>query len=95
MDRLEQLNKKLAKWAGFEFVNYRYWLYPDGTYHKELPNFPQSLDACFEWLMQKPKSKVFLVLWAMDVVCDWAEGKEPRPALALCLAIEKLINGGQ
>ncbi len=57
------------------------------------PNFPNSLDACFKWLMKQVGEKLgekeyikFLMWWVLHM----EEGGE---ALALCSAIEKLIDG--
>ena len=63
---MEELNKKLAEWAGFfyghsrnlETMNYEGgWHYPLATKGAcmavDLPNFTQSLDACFKWLEPK------------------------------------------
>ena len=59
------------------------------------PNFPQSLDACFKWLVPKLSATMFtssyqllLIRWVLDFTYD-----DKEPALALCLAIEKLIDG--
>ena len=51
------LNKKMAEWAGFRYINNKL-LYPDGTdtfdnLNKPHINFTNSLDACFKWLVPK------------------------------------------
>ncbi len=122
----QELNKKLAEWAGFEFgtgtVDFPDigvtevvdgWHYPNKTFVPKwatmdggLPNFPESLDACFKWLVPKLGSKDLLI-WIRcdniprvtitdaikDEVLITVLGKEL--ALALCLAIEKLIDTTQ
>jgi len=94
----QKLNKKLAEWAGWTpselkalTVDRRYFL---GL--REIPNFTQSLDACFEWLWGKA---IKMLADTEREGCEkllglWLE--EPGPPLtplALCLAIEKLIEG--
>ena len=108
----QELNKKLAEWAGFkstdvpDVLNYQQghkeWCYPNLRCKLDLPTFTQSLDACFKWLV--PKLKHYeLSNWAWKKHTGWAgiekiERIEYRfaiadtPALALCLAIEKLID---
>ena len=89
----QELNKKLAEWAG---------LHPrersDGHTIERIdqPNFTQSLDACFKWLVPEAHNKLgdikfynLMAHWIRDTIY----GKEP--ALILCLAIEKLIDGGK
>ena len=85
----QKLNEKLAKWGGIgidEFIMYK----------KEY-NFIQSLDACFKWLVPKLEKELptadfyeLLKKWLYHLV--WSGG---NPALALCLAIDKLIDGGK
>lgn len=99
----DELNKKLAEWAGFCFMDRRKGLlvFPDRTRRpiNELPSFTESLDACFKWLVPKVKSMLdtkptsteyykFLLMWIGDI-----EDKLGHEALSLCLAIEKLIDG--
>jgi len=48
------LNEKLAKWASVKYC--RYWSHPghdDRLCDGPIPNFTQSLDACFKYLMPK------------------------------------------
>ena len=64
---MEELNKKLALWAGFVWHNYGvydyeyketriedpYWENPQGRKRTRLPDFPNDLNACFKWLVPK------------------------------------------
>ena len=94
------LDNKMAKFGGFEFVNNYRWLYPDGTYHKQALDFSYSLDACFKWLVPKLRyislhydsKRKYLVSvdGGEDAGVEVAEAE--TPALALCLAISKLIE---
>ena len=53
------MNEKLAEWAGFRLVSnvpVPYYQNPNRqavTRSGDMPNFTQSLDACFEWLVPK------------------------------------------
>lgn len=114
---MDEVNKKLAEWAGFTQKDYNVpsplggialmfqgWLSPKGEkLHGRFPIFTESLDACERWLM--PKLHQVTIIWEFNNQCyaevviqpeyeyihykEWAE----TPALALCLAIEKLIDG--
>ena len=113
----QELNTKLAEWVGFKKANikwdYHYevgirvpdWLYPsDPRYcERELPNFPESLDACFKWLVPKldfGQMELYSLedgtwLFHLNYVGKEDKGYSGRgktPALALCLAIEELIG---
>ena len=107
--REQELDKKLAEWAGFEFkevkfgteiipqwcgINFADW---------EPPKFTQSLDACFKWLVLKLKKEgytvsVYFGLETNYATAGYADSEvneavyNSNPALALCLAIEKLID---
>jgi len=125
----QELNKKLAEWAGWTHIPYRIhpaeqykinddcWLEPGyDTFTLEHwcfnpPEFSRSLDACFKWLVPKlnklcdimlswskgnkqrafhvSKNKYTATVWLVDKT---VEGSGEHPALALCLAIEKLID---
>ena len=86
------------------------WWRPDGDYEgSKLPNFTQSLDACREWLV--PKLRHYELRDSQDKhqayvnICvtflehgefpPYESSRAETPALAFCLAIEKLINGGK
>ena len=101
----QKLNEKLARWAGFrpatqgEYspgstpqpdMERRGWgiMYPDGQIKWYLPSFDSSLNSCFKWLVPKlDQAQYYEVLRSIKV-------KTETPALAICLAIEKLIDGG-
>ena len=115
---MNEKNKKLAEWAGIEWkitertynrLEQDIWVYPDGTIKDEPPNFTQSLDDCFKWLVPDRISEITFMFASNCVSCDiedlevtFFEGhvntetiKEAwsKSALALCLAIEKKIDG--
>ena len=130
----EELNKKLAEWAGFKLRHtgikdeIPVWLEPDDNYAPDnptayffggknygLPDFTSSLDACFKWLVPKMENvggrrleEIHLYptsrgnyLCELDMVqiedrrspeCEVKWAAAETSALALCLAIEKLID---
>jgi len=114
---MKELNKKLAEWAGFIFdegAEYGIppilglWYAPDNNQigYPELPQFTQSLDACFKWLVPKvvggdsytvdirtEKYQTWVHLIAHYYMDKSYDTQDKEPALALCLAIEKLIDG--
>ena len=84
------------------------WHTPDGyptvswVGHGSLPRFTDSLDLCFRWLVPKcghvglstAGGNFDVTVWAKDADSEY-EGimvRETTPALALCKAIEKLID---
>jgi len=97
----EELNKKLALWAGFakhrQFSDW--WYRPDGRDISRLPRFTSSLDACFKWLEPKLLSYQLNNWGNNNHHCvihregvNYVGAYAKTPALALCLAIEKLIE---
>lgn len=102
---MDELNRKLAEWAGFKLDLWdgkAYWVTPDGFPGSSVPDFTHSLDACFKWLVPKLKGLCYLdFTYQQELMCeisgdDWlydAEGE--TPALALCKAIEKMIDGSR
>lgn len=108
----QALNKKVAEWAGFRQElapdSFRHiygdiWRFPNSWWAHEPPNFTQSLDACFKWLVPnlqrveitqelKQQSYARIVVQPNLKYEDYQEWDD-TPALALCLAIEKLIDG--
>lgn len=102
----EELRKKLAEWAGFKHGWFD-WRYPDGEYWRELPNFTESLDPCFKWFgpkleyffefrfnetLWKDEDKRWRCRLFNKGFKDRFESYGNTPALALCRAIEKLID---
>jgi len=113
----QELNRKLAEWAGFEFnddwADDRPYKSPDGVILHSWKDFTQSLDACFKWLVPM-LTKEFIELeihldylvkhrgWNVSLFDGFYNVDEPKhnlacafanePALALCKAIEKLID---
>lgn len=102
---MNELNKKLAEWAGF-----RIWQNvvhdgnqvcristkvdcPDGT-TRMLPNFPESLDSCFKHLVPK---YISILMESVNeqtayemLFYKWLRFGYDAPAL--CKAIEELIK---
>jgi len=77
------------------------WGYPDHESYTNVPDFVHSLDACFKWLVPKINDLrlyrdegVFSVhVYAAAYDNEGAYGRdEASPALALCKAIENLID---
>lgn len=108
---LQKLKEKLAMWAEFTQItrkeaydigHYTLWENALGYSHGELPDFPNSLDACFKWLVPKLRITHHIHFHSYDGKVDWRVvlsntnetiyGRHNEPALALCLAIEKLID---
>ena len=110
----QELNEKLAKWAGFkkwteekklpwETIGVIYKA-PDNSYNS-LPTFANSLDICFKWLVPKLAQKGYIVIVGSFehngyyAFAYYFLNPEPTqtipadtPALALCRAIEQLID---
>lgn len=119
---MEELNKKIAEWAGFKFVEEVtehlgggreeitpcYWNYPDGDWGYLLPDFTDpvwGIAYCFKYVVPKIASwRVVLyqndaggVTSYIDSACKCGMWEETlsfaeTPALAFCLAVEKLID---
>lgn len=107
----QELNKKLTEWVGIKFtdptkkyVTLREYadILNDGR-----PDFTQSLDACFKWLVPKLQDQeLFVTLLTSSIQFPdgsfscllslgmhvQIETRAKTSALALCLAIEKLID---
>ena len=100
----EELNKKQAEWAEVRYC--KAWNNPghdNRTCDEPVTDFTQSLDACFKWLVPKVIESGFnthihvesrtgrtKVVISNAFLTYMKASKEP--ALALCLAIEKLID---
>ena len=106
--KLQELNKKLAEWAGINPIPMEKIYYDHSTeIVEDLPNFTQSLDACFKWLVPKlnlEEDELYGITFTYNqpdggITCSVATEKKlsqaqgGNSALALCLAIEKLIDG--
>ena len=99
--KIRELNRKLAEWAGWrQSINYN-----DPELNDEYPpDFTQSLDACFKWLVSEllVDQRFTMTIWNGKKLW-YAQLSRPHKffiikeaetlALALCLAIEKLIDG--
>lgn len=113
---MEELNKKLAEWAGLDLKWGRLegkdygkmvLVFNDANgYRQETQAFTQSLDACFKWLVPKvvggdsytidmrtEKYQTWAHLIAHYYMDKSYDVQDKDPALALCKAIEKLIEG--
>jgi len=119
----QELNRKLAEWAGLvydegaEYIGgggnnnnnlmYGLWFPPDNSQDGTPcpPPFTQSLGACFKWLAPKVLRNGYTIeayTTTEDTAVNIARAGEtkawdckPEYALALCLAIEKLIDREQ
>ena len=77
------------------------WHYPDSSFHPYSPDFPHSLDACFKLLV--PQAIAELANMDLSTIKEatkklfqlWVEQEAETHTLALCLVIEKLIDGGK
>jgi len=100
-------NKELAEWAGLKFTDASVPTivkHPDG-YYSVCPNFTESLDACFKWLVPKIiKDGNYSIIITQDIagctayVRPLQSGRQydatdnRSPALALCRAVLKVIR---
>lgn len=105
MTEAKELNRKLAEWAGFKFdkggssmsgIYIRPRWYCSKPYYKDLdlPDFTESLAACFKWLMPKAikefgGEQVYQTV-KIPLIGFIFAGNAIAPAL--CLAIEELID---
>lgn len=109
-----KLKRKLAEFAGFKQADIKKhyyfevggerlpkWIEPGRDWHIKLPDFPESLDACFKWPVPKVIDKLMAEQECSSDLAyailfkKWLQELEliiPEAALALCLAIEKLID---
>lgn len=92
----DQLNAILQEWAGLKFYD-PCIVFDDEDNSYDAFDFTDSLDACFERLVPKLSSykldstnPKFHHAYLGKNYSAWAE----TPALALCLAIKKMIDGG-
>lgn len=95
------LDKRLEEWVGFIPIaidGYApFWKDPNYKNIDNAPDFTESLDACFKWLVPKYISILMESVSEQTayemLFYKWLQ--EGFDALALCLAIEKLIDGGK
>jgi len=103
----QALNKKLAEWAGFKEFNWSedesgILMWSDEGKCREWLDFTDSLDACFKWIVKDNwavsiNSKTTCILtiprpkgvYGSD---NYVGQRKGEPALALCLALEKMID---
>lgn len=104
----EELNRKLAEWVGLQWKlatnGEKHWF--DGenicspTIDGQIP-FTSSLNACFKWLVPKLLGGVMIEFgrwgegWSVEInteTDDRYTAYGETPALALCKAIEQLIE---
>ena len=100
------LNKKLTEWARIDTARVENPDTGERWYYEEsIPDFTNSLDACLKWLV--PRLTFWEVIqyndlwtkayvWAGEESTQFGKHESPEPihpALALCLAISKLIDG--
>ena len=105
----KELNKEMAEFAGFKYADKQVWVedhyepvepgweYPDGSWHRTLPNFPSSPNACVKHL--RPRFDFSQIQFYKDRAVVWlgkslhqGTGFAPpdEPALAFCLAVRDL-----
>ena len=103
----KELAKKLAEWRGFRKVKHfdgedlvEKWCL-NGLYYLVPPDFTHSLEACFKELV--PALNVHYIKFTSGGNCELRTWDGPvytnspikssiKPSLALCLAIEKLVD---
>ena len=79
-----------------------FWRGPDGSVKCGVPDFTTSLDACFKWLVPQLSSyeiatadgqfKGHCAVVFRRPASDMVEADGDTPALALCKAIEKMME---
>ena len=92
-DREEQISKdklrrRLAEWAGFKWnATKNHWIDPSGNQDSP-PDFVDSLDACFHWLMPLIRLIRFDYIgsgiWPSGEITEWQVGivsrTKPKPS---------------
>lgn len=90
---------------------YLRYVYPTGQKKSLLPNFTSSLNACFKWLVPKVvttirwvelksgnlgyEAKIVRLEMYVEPQVEYEDFDKDSPALALCKAIEQLIDKEQ
>ena len=74
----EELRKRLAQWVGFKWdPSMNSWIDPNGN-RGNPPDFVESLDSCFTWLM--PRIKLIRIdyigsgIWPNGEITEWQVG---------------------
>ncbi len=82
-----------------DYGSKQHWVYLDGEESFFLPDFTTSLDDCFEYIVPKLDSYMLKEnIWGVEHHCHVimkgksATASEETPAVALCRAVEKLID---
>jgi len=94
-----ELCEKVMNWMPPDKIGQATWY----SVHK-LPDFTKSLDACFKWLVPRASEDGYEIAISTEGKDYYGElfsqgqgdhfqAKAEIPSLALCLAIEKLIDG--
>ena len=106
-EELQELNEKLARWAGFVPCGKSFeWPNQKGMYyHAPAPDFTSSLDAQVKWLWPKLIfCEILMPIFSMDGNFKARVAKNTNkeyisyantPALAAARAIEQLIDNGR
>lgn len=117
---MTELNEKLAKFAGFRYLPYKdvegfgdgyIWVHPDweygnGKWNMDLPNFTDSLNACFEHIepelyrrglrYQLTRLQDGHMAEILEPSKGWADvvayAVDEKPATAFCKAVEILME---
>lgn len=104
----QKLNEKIAKWLGWEH-EFNYWYEYDKDNYKRrrpIPCFCSSLDMCFKYIAPKLAEKGIVITvgsfehsgyYAVAYYFDKSEpeliGDDKSASMALCRAVEKVIDG--
>jgi len=83
-----------------DFFDFEYWTEPNSDEMDFCPDFTHSLDACFKWLV--PRISHYLMhrtanghyAECVGIRGETGSAEAETAPLALCLAIERLIEGG-
>jgi len=110
MSELQELNEKLARWAGFAldyFTTPPYWVNPHGEPINKPPDFTTDLNAQVKWLWPKldcPSITFNIELGKCNCELQtYIKGRyvmydgwanDNEPALAAARAIEQVIDSG-
>jgi len=107
----EIIQEAIAKWLGFHKVPSNYstqaflWEAPNGGHSIDIPDFMESLDACFEWIVPRIWKEKFWMQLLGDGIIGWdcrihhlnsndnySIYQHKELPMAICLATKELIN---